>query len=285
MQAHMRSIPPEITDRIIDYLHDDKAALARCSLVSSIWFTSSRYHLFRQVEITAANLVTFFLLFQKSRPTFPPIVQSLHINEGSDLERIHEGATGAVAQRLPHLACLRIYRAMWYSLDRRSIFAFRDGFKLITELHLIFVWIDDFAALIELLCSFPVLQSLTCDTVQLWRIERDMEPTMSPKHRALPSSLTNFSFARPEAALLNWMCSQSAVHNARSYKLLSWDSSQISQITSLLFLSGPSLKFLEISCPAGKNIEGNVPFKNFLSKPFQNIKCHRSRHLSHISQA
>ncbi|EKM54060.1 uncharacterized protein PHACADRAFT_60584, partial [Phanerochaete carnosa HHB-10118-sp] len=38
--------PPELFDSVIDHLHDDKAALHKCSLVCKDWVPSSTFHLF-----------------------------------------------------------------------------------------------------------------------------------------------------------------------------------------------------------------------------------------------
>jgi hypothetical protein len=46
-----RILPPELTDNIIDHLHDDPATLHSCALVNSTWLPASRYHIFRRVSI------------------------------------------------------------------------------------------------------------------------------------------------------------------------------------------------------------------------------------------
>ncbi|OCH84580.1 hypothetical protein OBBRIDRAFT_696745, partial [Obba rivulosa] len=40
------SLPPELIDMIVEYLHDDCHALIACSLTSKAWVPSSRKHLF-----------------------------------------------------------------------------------------------------------------------------------------------------------------------------------------------------------------------------------------------
>ncbi|PSR73130.1 hypothetical protein PHLCEN_2v10986 [Hermanssonia centrifuga] len=44
-------LPPELTDRVIDNLHDSKADLRRCSLVCRSWLPSSSFHLFHYLHI------------------------------------------------------------------------------------------------------------------------------------------------------------------------------------------------------------------------------------------
>ena len=44
-------LPPELLDRVIDFLHDDITNLKACSLVSWEWVASSQLHLFRNVQL------------------------------------------------------------------------------------------------------------------------------------------------------------------------------------------------------------------------------------------
>jgi len=46
-----RELPPELTDRIIDFLHNEPGALATCSLVARSWTPASRYHRFSSVRL------------------------------------------------------------------------------------------------------------------------------------------------------------------------------------------------------------------------------------------
>lgn len=44
-------LPVELTDIVIDYLHDDTGSLRFCSLVSQSWVNATRYHLFHKVHL------------------------------------------------------------------------------------------------------------------------------------------------------------------------------------------------------------------------------------------
>lgn len=44
-----KTIPPEIHDYVIDFLHDNPEALKTCSLVSRAWIPTSQYHIFRHI--------------------------------------------------------------------------------------------------------------------------------------------------------------------------------------------------------------------------------------------
>ncbi|OBZ70543.1 hypothetical protein A0H81_09250 [Grifola frondosa] len=47
-------VPPELTDQIIDHLHDDTRALRQCSLTCRSWLPAARCHLFERVRIDCA---------------------------------------------------------------------------------------------------------------------------------------------------------------------------------------------------------------------------------------
>jgi hypothetical protein len=46
-----RILPPELVDRIIDFLHNEPRTLAACSLVARSWTPASRYHRFSSVRL------------------------------------------------------------------------------------------------------------------------------------------------------------------------------------------------------------------------------------------
>ncbi|OCH85884.1 hypothetical protein OBBRIDRAFT_697877, partial [Obba rivulosa] len=42
-------LPPELTDRIIDFLHDDPHSLTKCSLTCRSWMSVSRYQVYHSL--------------------------------------------------------------------------------------------------------------------------------------------------------------------------------------------------------------------------------------------
>ncbi|KAI1782851.1 hypothetical protein LXA43DRAFT_1137213 [Ganoderma leucocontextum] len=61
-------LPLELTDTIIDHLHDDRASLQACALVCSAWLDPSRYHLFRSLTISQYRLLKSTVDFLISCP-------------------------------------------------------------------------------------------------------------------------------------------------------------------------------------------------------------------------
>ena len=48
-------LPPELTDRIIDFCHNNKRALSNCALTHSSWLATSRLHLFHTITTTGVH--------------------------------------------------------------------------------------------------------------------------------------------------------------------------------------------------------------------------------------
>jgi len=49
------ALAPELTDHIIDFLHDDKEALSVCALIHPTWVPASRFHLFNTITVDGAD--------------------------------------------------------------------------------------------------------------------------------------------------------------------------------------------------------------------------------------
>ncbi|KAJ6535073.1 hypothetical protein B0H19DRAFT_964200, partial [Mycena capillaripes] len=46
------SLPRELCDLVVDYLHADRASLGSCALVCRAWVPASRFHLFEYISLT-----------------------------------------------------------------------------------------------------------------------------------------------------------------------------------------------------------------------------------------
>ncbi|KAF9650119.1 hypothetical protein BDM02DRAFT_3141572 [Thelephora ganbajun] len=64
-----RELPPELVDRIIDFLHDEPKALVACSLVAKSWTGTSRYHRFSSVRLIRNEDWARFQRLMKMSPT------------------------------------------------------------------------------------------------------------------------------------------------------------------------------------------------------------------------
>ncbi|RPD55216.1 hypothetical protein L226DRAFT_470677, partial [Lentinus tigrinus ALCF2SS1-7] len=66
---HTLRLPAEVTDTILDYLHDDRATLRTCCLVARTWLPSCRYHLFSEVVVRSAEHPLSLANFLEFLPT------------------------------------------------------------------------------------------------------------------------------------------------------------------------------------------------------------------------
>ncbi|KAI0342987.1 hypothetical protein BDW22DRAFT_1344830 [Trametopsis cervina] len=102
-------LPPELTDMVIDYLADDKAALATTSLVARTWLVRSRVHLFRRVSVTADFVA--FAAFLRESPCLHPYIRHL-VLQGRDAFNIANfpcpSSSSCSSSRVPSLAPLGI---------------------------------------------------------------------------------------------------------------------------------------------------------------------------------
>ncbi|KAJ3557419.1 hypothetical protein NM688_g1484 [Phlebia brevispora] len=119
------SPPPEISDRVIDFLHNDKRALASCSLVCREWSFSSRFHLFRFVKITHPTTLDEFSSFLDSSSDVTGYVRELSVHgshpSGSIMYECQLHVTvNSIATCLAKLPSLRAVtlQGIWWKDDR-----------------------------------------------------------------------------------------------------------------------------------------------------------------------
>jgi len=75
-------VPAELTDVVVDFLHDDKKSLGNCALVSKEWLSVARYHLFREIYIHESNVNEFKkLITSRSTTVMPHHIHSVVIDE------------------------------------------------------------------------------------------------------------------------------------------------------------------------------------------------------------
>lgn len=100
---------------IVDYLVNDKDALAACSLVARGWFNRSRYHLFRSITIKSTSRLKTFLTFM-ARSTARENVRILRLGNGGmekNKMKLGPASFAAILLALPALETLGVYYAAW----------------------------------------------------------------------------------------------------------------------------------------------------------------------------
>ncbi|KAJ7881924.1 hypothetical protein B0H13DRAFT_2539915, partial [Mycena leptocephala] len=91
------TLPRELCDLIVDYLHAERVALGSCALVCRAWVPASRFHLFEHISLTdqkghaAARLNE---LLASPHSTFAPAVRSLGFYNALAPVQIRQQRTG-----------------------------------------------------------------------------------------------------------------------------------------------------------------------------------------------
>src|SRR5262245_41994367 len=98
--ARQPCLPPEITDYIQDFLHSDRATLASCALVCRSFLTTSRMHVFSDIEIHNGNCQPFCELVASPHCTITSSVRRLQVVE------MYNGAGGLPLSVITHLMAL-----------------------------------------------------------------------------------------------------------------------------------------------------------------------------------
>lgn len=154
----MATLPHEILDHILDYLHDDPRTLGLCALASRVLLQTSRYHRFNGLHIGLHNIRIIMPLLNAS-PDLAQTITSLTMSSASRSPVSHEILSTLQSlpaltkisvwiHRLPvtaylgHLTslCLMGNRVFWCS--RRELLCGVSSCALLKELMLIHVFLS-----------------------------------------------------------------------------------------------------------------------------------------------
>ena len=92
MLTSFADLPQEILDQVIDFLHDDKKALAGCSLVAHAWLHPARSHLFHRLRLQPQSFARAAQLLAQ-KPCIAGYVRELKIEEPSLLVNVIAAST------------------------------------------------------------------------------------------------------------------------------------------------------------------------------------------------
>ncbi|EMD31171.1 hypothetical protein CERSUDRAFT_119983 [Gelatoporia subvermispora B] len=235
------SFPPEITDRILDFLHGDVHALRNCSLTCRAWLPRSRFHLFSTMELLRQpSRLESFCAFLQSSPYISPYIEELTI----DVITPEDVSTHfpQILNCLHHLKVLRFYA-------RTEMRVIEDDYTSLSLLHTLqvhgpFATCDDliiflrFAPNVEnLYLIAPYCRSATDSS----RFSIDDLPRMPLK----TLSLLGTRVFPP--IITRWLTSCSVCLSALSVTVLRQD--DITVLNNLLEAVGGILVELELTAP------------------------------------
>ncbi|KZT07144.1 uncharacterized protein LAESUDRAFT_713654 [Laetiporus sulphureus 93-53] len=176
-------LPPEICDHIIDYLWNDRRALAACNLVCRAWLPATRTHIFNRIRLPNKVTSARFRQLLAESPYIARHVRALSIRRSSRSAGLPLDYS-EILQKLTSLRHLYV-RCMAHTSDPYPAFvmettlepSLHSSFAMLETLHLrhlVFVGPD----LPVLLCSCPRLSVLQMVDVR-WMHDYDNDASFS----------------------------------------------------------------------------------------------------------
>lgn len=152
-----RTLPPELVDEIIDYLHHNIRALKACSLTHRTWLPRSRYHLFRALRFRKFGVDAFRL---SSAPEIAQYVREVTV-EGNMYSEVGKSILVDMGKvESLHLEASKIH---FTDVHRGLCQSHLPVFPMLKELTLRKVYFRSFAEMISTIRSYRRLNSLTLD--------------------------------------------------------------------------------------------------------------------------
>jgi hypothetical protein len=251
-------IPQELTEGIIDLLHDDIHALGTLALVSKSWLPRSRFHLFEELRISQADIDSFLVVLDSPNVTICPYVRCITFTAADVLDDSPETPWmyGAIRRltALKAVTSIIFERLKWESGggdDGGPAAKLKINFPGVTELQVIDVKFDSFTHFTDLICAFSNLETIAIT------FSEENESLFTPRnvssfaHQHLPAGLRSLSFPRcpPNIHVLEWIISLADVQTPLIDTVVFsfTGSQQLPAIGNLLKAIGPSLHYLGLS--------------------------------------
>ena len=175
-----RPLPPEILDLIIDDLHDQQAALLVCCTVSKSWIPRARRHIFSRLEFWEGEFEYWMKDFPDPSNSPAHYIQSLMIF-GTQLI---SAATADVGRPWIRAFCNIVH----LHVDTRNLQPDDDGPLTFAPLHGLSPTLRSLhlrpaspqhSEVFALLCSFPLLEDFTFNTILYPNRADEWKPPLS----------------------------------------------------------------------------------------------------------
>jgi hypothetical protein len=242
LQAPIVSVPPELTDRVIDFLHSDKRTLLTCSLVCKDWVPASRYHYFRKLDINPFTVRRLAEVLNSPVATLARYVDTLKIFIAEWRERPGPHVLDTIAPYLHKFVAVRLLSLcsrvpVWYPIGEKheeSVYKWFTGIKELELSRLLFSSPDDF---FDLIGSFHNLKSIRL-SIPFPKFLLNLQSTFIPRHLlAIRSS---------GGRVLHWLLSIAEHISVTKLHLDDILGSDLQTVQHLLRALGPSICTLSL---------------------------------------
>jgi hypothetical protein len=245
----LSAIPNEVTDVIVDFLHDDIKALGTCCLISRAFIPSSRYHLYKELTLDDKSSRELLGILSSPFCTIIPFVHTLCVKL---LPRWPDETWKKTT--IPQLRKLSNARTL--HLCGEPLGWKRHASKIGADLLPLFAWLtelkittgrfESFAQFVDVLCAWPSLECLYIGQVDLLT---PSFPAPTLQHHRLATNI-RFLHIRdlPELdRFLSFLLLYEAELSIHTLVLTTYTIFNIPLINTFLRALGPALKTLTLS--------------------------------------
>ncbi|KAK7059700.1 hypothetical protein R3P38DRAFT_3251966 [Favolaschia claudopus] len=203
----MSVFPQELYDLVISLITDTDS-LASCSLVCRNWIPSTRINLFRRLRplvISPSSLPQVLLLVDNSISTISPYISSLVLKDWSlTCSKSFYPLLPRIAGRMTAVESLVFYSCDWEEMSNGVfnflVFYFRNTLK---SLELRECPYRTFEGLLGLVCSFPMLETLSLHRLVVDRTALSPEPN-ARKNAPPPHLRSIHALGSVKSELMKW---------------------------------------------------------------------------------
>ncbi|KAI0639805.1 hypothetical protein C8Q77DRAFT_87377 [Trametes polyzona] len=241
----MPRLPLELTDYIVDFLHEDARTLAVCAHVSRSWAPAARFHLFRSVVLQDHSFASSFQRLLGTAPdlgyyvrelTIAKFVSATEVTPAKSVPSVEDALPG-VFVHLPHLRSLTLAH-----LDLKDVTHFKAiRHSSLSEVTFSYCQFADFADIVDFINSFPSLAKLSIAGLT-WKEER-RPPAVRPMH-----SLRTLVLGRETDSerLFDWFAAAGLHTSITSLTARCASERDTDLVGPFLTLAGPSLRELDL---------------------------------------
>lgn len=226
----MATLPPETVDRIIDQLHDDRASLAACSLVSSTFVSSARFHLFSELELDYSKISSFLQLLDVPWCTIPPAMGRIIIGQRNTIRPCWYASfvpqdTPSIISRLQGVHSIRFQNTSMSCIPPPfwCLLQSLDGVKKI-EFHQVFFGRP--IHFFQYVCTRPQLETLSISESFIGTTAFDFDVTQFRPQTQF--SIPFLEAAQLSSGALSWLLGQNPIPHIHTFQIYfdlgPWDS-------------------------------------------------------------
>jgi hypothetical protein len=270
-------IPPELSDRVIDFLHDDWAALKACSLTCKAWLPASRFHLWNRVVLRYSGDGTNYAEFLKASPAITSCIVDLTVefptDRNNDASREAE-TTWMTETLIPIFSTFRILRQLMFvgAAFGEDAFLTKICSNLSTAkvIQLSMCHFSNFSRFVELVWSCPLLENLRIDTISFDQIDAYTPRPPSVPRPELKFLMIIYYSSVHMPVVIDWLVSEGFCIHV-DFLVVFQQHIECPAITRLLPAVGSNLRHLSVSyaflptAPDSKDGEFVVPPPFFFS--------------------